>query len=121
MKPVQQFPVEEESNSCLPFLDVLLRHEADGSVSTSVYRKATHTDRYLDFESHHSLSHKKSVISTLYSRVETHSSSQPLKTTETEHISHTLKINGYPSALICHQTSHRVHVQQQPLLSNRPE
>ena len=32
----------------LPFLDVKLHHKPDRSVSTSVYRKATHIDRYLD-------------------------------------------------------------------------
>ena len=58
-----KFMVEVESNSQLPFLDVLLRCTADGSISTSIYRKGMHTDSgYLDFESHHPISHKRSVI-----------------------------------------------------------
>ena len=46
-----QSTVEMESEGILLFLDVKLHHKPDGSVSTSVhvYRKATHTDKYLDF------------------------------------------------------------------------
>ena len=35
----------EKSNKCLPFLDVLLERNGDGSLSTSVYQKPSHTDR----------------------------------------------------------------------------
>ena len=42
--PCIQFTIERESNGQLPFLDILLNREEDGSISTSVYRKATHTD-----------------------------------------------------------------------------
>ena len=118
-----KFTVEEESSGSIPFLDVLLRHELDGSVSTSVYRKATHTDRYLDFESHHPLSHKKSVISTLHSRAETHSSSQPLKALEAEHISCALGVNGYPSSFVRQQISCRGKVSRgsRALSSDQPK
>ena len=44
--------VEAESNNSLLFLDVLLTHESDSSITTSVYRKPTHADKYLDFSSH---------------------------------------------------------------------
>ena len=37
----------EDKNYCLPFLDVLLEHCEDGSVSTSLYHKPTLTDCYL--------------------------------------------------------------------------
>ena len=41
--PCIQFRMEE-SNGQLPFFDILLSREEDGSISTSVHRKATHTD-----------------------------------------------------------------------------
>ena len=44
-----QFTVEVENDSKLPFLDVLLHHEQDGSITTMVYRKPSHTDMYLNY------------------------------------------------------------------------
>ena len=67
-------PVEKESNQSLPFLDVLLNHHPDGTVFTSVFRKPTHMDKYLDFTSHHPLTYKVSVIRTLYRRAKALSS-----------------------------------------------
>ena len=57
----------------LPFLDVLLEHEVDGSIATTVY---SHTDKYLDFTSHHPLAYKLEVR-TLHTRAETISSTVP--------------------------------------------
>lgn len=34
-----------EANNTLPFLDVLIRHEHNGTLTTSVYHKTTHTDK----------------------------------------------------------------------------
>ena len=65
-----QFTVEKESSGQMPFLDVLLMREEDGTVSTSVYRKPTHTDQYLAFESHHPMVHKRAVVRTLMHRAE---------------------------------------------------
>lgn len=53
MEPHIQLTVEIETDGQFPFLDLLLRCEEDGSISNSVYRKPMHTDRYLDFSSHH--------------------------------------------------------------------
>ena len=44
VKPSIQFT---ESEGKLPFLDVLLQCDLDGSILMTVYRKSTHTDRYL--------------------------------------------------------------------------
>ena len=69
IEPTIQFTCEPEKDDRLPFLDVQLHHHLDGSISTSVYRKPTHTDKYLDFRSHHPLQHKASVVRTLCSCV----------------------------------------------------
>ena len=76
------FTVEVESEGCIPFLDVLIARQPDGSISTSVYRKGTHADKYLDFDSHHQLSHKRSVDTTLQSRAESHCTSSATTTDE---------------------------------------
>ena len=65
-----KFTFEVEENEKLAFLDTAITHHKDGSLTTSVYRKKTHTDKYLSFESHHPIAHKLSVVNTLFSRAE---------------------------------------------------
>ena len=61
-----QFTAEDQrSDGAMPFLDILITPGKDGSLSTSVYRKPTHTDLYLQWDSHHTLTSKYSVIGTL--------------------------------------------------------
>ena len=91
VEPSIQFTVEVESDGRLPFLDVLLEHKEDGSISTTVYRKPTHTDRYLDFSSHNI-----AVVKTLHSRAEAISSSVVHKDSEVRHTRRALGTNGYP-------------------------
>ena len=77
--PKIQFTAEEQrEDGALPFLDILVSPEEDGSLSTSVYRKPTHTDLYLQWESHHPLSAKYTVIGTLQHRANTISSNTQL-------------------------------------------
>ena len=54
-----------QENGTIPFLDTLVKPEADNSLSISVYRKPTHTDQYLELDSHHKVAAKYSVIGTL--------------------------------------------------------
>ena len=62
----------------------------------SVYRKPTHTNQYLQWDSHHSISAKYSVISTLYHRAnEVCSINQQLKE-EHEQIKQALSLCRYP-------------------------
>ena len=42
----------------------------EGKLETDVYRKPTHTDKYLSYDSHHPVSHKRSVGKTLLQRAE---------------------------------------------------
>ena len=61
-----KFTVEgNQENGAIPFLDTLVKPEADNSLSITVYQKPTHTDKYLHWDSHHNLSAKYSVIGTL--------------------------------------------------------
>ena len=41
-----KFTMEEAGpNGCIPFLDLLITPKADGTLTTKVYRKPTHTDQ----------------------------------------------------------------------------
>ena len=81
------------------FLDTLITRK-NGAVTISVYRKPTHTDRYLDFNSHHELKHKISTASTLLNRALNLPSTAEGVRKELSHVSNALKSNGYPSATV---------------------
>ena len=56
---------DNKEDGAIPFLDTIVKLETDGRLSITVYRKATHTDQYLQWDSHHHLSAKYSEINTL--------------------------------------------------------
>ena len=62
--PCIQFTAEEETEGKLPFFDLCLQREDNGSLTTSVFGKATHTNQYLSFDSDHPVAHKASVVRT---------------------------------------------------------
>ena len=94
--PAIKFTIEEEKDGKLPMLDVLIKRNTNGSLSFSVYRKPTHTDHYLQFQSHQPLQHKLGVIRTLRHRCSTHVSEPREQQSETEHVKKVLAIAGYP-------------------------
>ena len=63
--PRIQFMMEHESSDQLAFLDVLVLKRADGRLGHKVYRKPTHTDRYLHKSSNHHPRQKRAVLKTL--------------------------------------------------------
>ncbi len=69
-------------------------------VSNSVYRKATHSNQYLSFRSHHPMAHKVAVVRTLMTRAENLSSSGVERTEEEKHVTDALRGNDYPSCFI---------------------
>ena len=59
---------DPKEDGSIPFLDMLIIPDEEGRLNTNVYRKPTHTDQYLHWDSHHAITSKYSVIGTLYHR-----------------------------------------------------
>ena len=83
--PHIQFTVEPTQQGLLPFLDTLVTIEPDNTFSTTVYRKPTHTDRYLYWDSNHHITAKQSVYNTLAHRAKVVSSTQDKMDRELQH------------------------------------
>ena len=83
----------------LPFLDTITSRRGT-AVEVEVYRKPTHTDRYLDFHSHHPWCHKRSVVNTLLLRARNIPSTGEGKLEETQRAKAVLRENNYPSGFI---------------------
>ena len=70
--PAIKFSVEDnKEGGAIPFLDTIVKTEANGELSITGYRKPTHLDQYLQRDSHHHLSATYSVINTLTHRAKT--------------------------------------------------
>ena len=95
-----KFTIEKEKDSNLAFLDTLVHKNEDKSLSVKVYRKPTHTDQYLNFESNHSRSVKESVVSSLFTRARNIVSNSDDLRTENERIIDVLACNGYDTRVI---------------------
>ena len=95
--PHIQFTVEPTQQGSLPFLDTLVTIEPDNTFSTTVYRKPTHTDQYLHWDSNHHITAKQSVFNTLAHRAKTVSSSQDKMDRELQHIKTALQHCHFPS------------------------
>ena len=92
-----KFTQEMCKDGKLAFLDSLICINSDRTLDSSVYRKPTHTDHYLQFGSHHPLIHKLGVIRTLNYRADTIISDKDNVTQEKNHIKTPLKTCGYPN------------------------
>ena len=80
----------------MPFLDILITPKEDDSLSTTVYRKPTHTDLYLQWGSNHTITSKYSVVGTLHHRVQVICSSPELLQQEEKHLHQALTRCKYP-------------------------
>ena len=95
--PAIKFTVEgNQANGAIPFLDTLVTPLADNSLSFKVFQEATHTDQYLQWESHHSLSSKYSVIGTLTHRANIVCTDPELLKEELNHLRRALGKCNYP-------------------------
>ena len=80
----------------LPFPDILITPNEEGWLETSVYRKPTHMDQYLQWDSHHPISSKYSVVGTLYHRAKTICSNNEKLQQEDDYLTRALGNCNYP-------------------------
>ena len=113
-----------QGNGAIPFLDTLITPQADGSLAITVYRKPTYTDQYLQWDSHHSLTAKYSVIGTLTHRAQTICTDPKLLQKELNHLRNAMGKCKYPSWAI-NKVQHKVlnnnqgeHDNNQPSTTN---
>ena len=98
LDPHIQFTTEDaKPDGSLPFLDTLVQKQPDNSLLTSVYRKPTHTDSYLQWDIHHHLSTKYTVINTLRHKAKTVCSNHHLLKEEEDHLNRALSNCRYPA------------------------
>ena len=93
-----QFTFEEPcEDGSIPFLDMLITPDEEGRLKTTLYRKPTHTNQYLHWDSHHAIPSKYSMIGTLFHRAKTICSGPFQLQKEEEHLYSSLKKCKYPT------------------------
>ena len=92
-----KFTMESPDNEgSIPFLDTKYTPHSNHTTHTSVYRKPTYTDKYLDWNSNLPLSAKRSVIQPLTHRAKVVCSTPELLAREMDYLNKVLPRNSYP-------------------------
>ena len=95
-----QFTLELEKDESLPFISTHLRRKVDGTLDVTIYRKPNHTDRYMNFQSHHLIHVRRGLVRCLYDRARKVITSPNSLRREEKHLKSVLKWNGYPAPFI---------------------
>ena len=99
-QPTIHFTMETEKESKITFLDTSVSREPDGRLTTSDYRKPTHTDQYLSYDSHHPQPVKRCIVKCLYHRAKRLVTKPSVISEEKKQLSSVLVSNGYPSSFV---------------------
>ncbi|GJQ78407.1 hypothetical protein Trydic_g22231 [Trypoxylus dichotomus] len=89
-----KFTMELEVDNKIPFLDISVHKQSDGTLRTTVYKKPIHTGQYLDFEFNHPHNVKLGVAQCLYNRAREVCSDDRDRDEEFRSVTNTLKLNG---------------------------
>ena len=93
-----QFTSEEPcEDGSIPFLDMFITLDEEGKLKTTVYRKPTHRNQYLYWDSHHAIPSKYTMIGTLFHRAKTICSGPLQLQKQGEHLYNSLKKCKYPT------------------------
>lgn len=115
--PNIKFTVETENeNGEIPYLDMMLKHENDGSISTRWYKKPIASGRIINYLSSHPTSMKLNTARNLISRIVTLSSDG--FTTENRNLAKSILMeNNYPAA-ICNRLLSNFNRSRAPRTTN---
>jgi hypothetical protein len=94
------FTLEVESNNSIAFLDVRVTQDEEDKLTTSLYRKPTHTGLYMLWDSNQSRRYMLGLIKTLVIRIHRICSKQSIIKDELNLLRKTLTDNGYPPHII---------------------
>ena len=104
--PDIQFTHEIEADSKISFLDVSVERNLDGTFHTSVYRKKSDTNLYINWEAFAPKAWKIGTLKGLIRRAFVVSSDENRMNNEICYLKHVFrKINGYPSKVIFNSIS----------------
>ncbi|XP_068717235.1 uncharacterized protein [Montipora capricornis] len=92
--------METENDYKLACLETAVSREPDGRLTTGVYRKPTHTDQYLAYDSHHPQSVKRGIVKCLYELAKRLVTKPSVISKEKKHLSSVLVSNGYPLSFL---------------------
>ena len=98
--PTIKFTIEKETNNEINFLDVKIKRELDGTITTSTYRKPTFTGVMLNWNSLTSIKYKKGLIGCLLDRSYKICSNNQQRIIEMEELRDLLLKNNYPQQII---------------------
>ena len=79
--------------------------DTDRTLSVTVFRKDTHADEYLNFQSSHTLHQCPGLITTLFHRADNPVPKQNDKLSEHKHLRHNLSRCGYKHSINDHAIS----------------
>ena len=94
------FTLELGSNNSISFLDVLVTQDEEDKLTTSMYRKPTHTGLYMLWDSNQNRKYKLGLIRTLVIRIYRICSKQSIIEKELNLLRKTLTDNGYPPHIV---------------------
>ena len=81
----------------MDMLDLTILRQQDGTLQFDVYRKATHTNQYINWDSDQPLAHKGSTIRSLTRRAHLIPTGPVRQAAELKRVHQALHLNGYPS------------------------
>ena len=99
-QPTVRFTMEIEKDNTIPSLVTSVSRDSDGLLTTSVYRKPTHTDQYQAYDSQHPKLVKRGIGMCLYDRAKHLITKPSVISEEKKHLSSALVSNGYPSSFV---------------------